>query len=245
MARKTIGRGVTALAVALVLATSGALANDPNEIAGRELTLLFRSARAVISAEQEKINNPDLGDKGLSGDAVVNAALANYEKSAGAKLDMSTNVEAKQAMLAAIKSVMTSSQTLINEKGKGFKGFLPAVFARRVATEFSTAMAGKMVIKLTAPSDIVRNRANRPDEWESEKIDKFFRQASWEKGKAIAELAQHKGKPAYRVILPEYYGPSCLACHGEPKGELDITGGKKEGLKEGDLGGAVSFVIYQ
>lgn len=148
-------------------------------------------------------------------------------------------------MLDAIRSVMNASQTLINEPGKGFKGFLPAVFARRVATEFSTAMNGKMVIRLTAPKEIVRNRGNRPDDWESAQIDGSFRLASWERGKSIAELAPYRGQLAYRLILPEYYNQSCLACHGEPKGEIDITGGKKEGLKDGDLGGAVSFVIFQ
>ena len=36
----------------------------------------------------------------------------------------------------------------------------------------------------------------------------------------------------------------CLNCHGDPKGELDITGGKKEGGQLGELGGAISVVIY-
>ena len=60
----------------------------------------------------------------------------------------------------------------------------------------------------------------------------------------FTEDANHKGKPAFRLILPEYYKKACLNCHGEPKGEKDITGGKKEGGKLGELGGAISFVIY-
>jgi hypothetical protein len=36
---------------------------------------------------------------------------------------------------------------------------------------------------------------------------------------------------------------SCLSCHGEPRGDRDITGGKKEGQKEGDLAGALSWTI--
>ena len=45
-------------------------------------------------------------------------------------------------------------------------------------------------------------------------------------------------------MIPEYYGPSCLSCHGDPKGAPDITGGKKEGGKPDELGGAISVAIY-
>jgi len=42
---------------------------------------------------------------------------------------------------------------------------------------------------------------------------------------------------------PEYAGPTCLSCHGAPKGERDVTGMKKEGWKEGELAGAISIVL--
>ena len=51
-------------------------------------------------------------------------------------------------------------------------------------------------------------------------------------------------RDAFRLLIPEYYGKSCLGCHGEPKGERDITGGKKEGGRLGELGGAISVSIY-
>ena len=88
-----------------------------------------------------------------------------------------------------------------------------------------------------------RNRRNRPDAWESKIIEEQFRSASYEKNKPFAERADYKGTEAYRFILPEYYGESCLSCHGQPKGERDITGGMKEGGKLGELGGAISLVI--
>jgi len=34
-----------------------------------------------------------------------------------------------------------------------------------------------------------------------------------------------------------------LKCHGEPAGEIDVTGHKKEGYKEGDLRGAISVAF--
>jgi hypothetical protein len=36
---------------------------------------------------------------------------------------------------------------------------------------------------------------------------------------------------------------ACLACHGEPKGEWDISGYPREGAHEGDLAGAISVRI--
>jgi len=45
--------------------------------------------------------------------------------------------------------------------------------------------------------------------------------------------------------VPEYYGASCLSCHGGPKGEFDVTGYPKDGAKEGDLGGVISITLYR
>ncbi len=90
----------------------------------------------------------------------------------------------------------------------------------------------------------MRNRANAPDAWEAKVIETMFKQSGWPKGKVFTETRMHKGKRAFRLILPEYYKPSCLGCHGNSKGARDITGGKKEGGKLGELGGAISVAIY-
>ncbi len=218
---------------------------DEKEVLSKELSTLFRSARKVISVNQKHINDPAIGDKGLSAEAVIEKAKANYKTATGADLNLATNTQAKQGMLNAVKDVMDEAQELINEKGAGFKGFLPAIFARKVATKFTSNMDGKMKIKLTAPKKYVRNRANRPDKWEHKTIESKFKSPSYEKGQPFFENTTVKGKPAYRYILPEYYSKSCLGCHGMPKGDIDITGGKKEGGVLGELGGAISLSIFE
>lgn len=217
-----------------------------NEGISKEMTTMFRSARGVISKNQKHINNADIGDKGLSGDAVVAKAKENYKAATGNDFTIGegNKGEAQQAMLQAIIDTMNKAQPLINEQGKGFKGFLPAIFARQVATNFTSNMDGKAVIKLTAPKSYVRNRKNRPDDWESSVIEDKFKDAGYEKGKPFQENTTHKGKQAFRYILPEYYNESCLSCHGGTKGDRDITGGKMEGGKLGELGGAISLVLY-
>jgi Protein of unknown function (DUF3365) len=44
-------------------------------------------------------------------------------------------------------------------------------------------------------------------------------------------------------MMPIYYLQACLVCHGEPKGEWDISGYPREGAHEGDLAGAISVRI--
>lgn len=144
----------------------------------------------------------------------------------------------------SVAEVMDEAQEQINKKGVGFKGFLPAIFARLVTQKFGAKKGTIAEIRLTAPKNYVRNRANRPDKWENDVIENQFKSGSHPKGQHVTAMAERKGKQAFRLILPEYYKKSCLGCHGKPKGERDITGGKKEGGVLGELGGTISVVIY-
>lgn len=245
---RLISLGLVAITIALFVSLRPVHAATNEEIA-QSLATLLRSARAVISDKQKHINNPDIGDKGITADFVISTAKQNYMNATGTDLDSidrsTLHGELIEAELRAIREVMDEAQSTINEEGVGLKGFLPAVFARLVTQGFKNHADGKATLKLTAPKDYVRNRANRPDKWEHKVIEEMFRSPDHPTGEAFAESTQVKGKDAYRLILPEYYKESCLACHGEPKGERDITGGKKEGGKLGELGGAISVVIYQ
>lgn len=238
-----IGLFTCILTTSLLLSGANTAVASDDENTAENMTTLFRAARAVISSNQAHINDASKGNKDLTGSTVVDKAKNSFKKATGHNLNETTN--AAITMLDAIRSVMDHAQPLINEQGKGFKGFLPAIFAKQVADTFTRNMGGKMRIKLTAPKKYVRNRANRPDKWETTIIKNKFMNTNYEKGKPFAEIAKHKSRPAYRYILPEYYGESCLKCHGNPKGERDITGGKKEGGVLGELGGAISFTIYK
>lgn len=243
-----------ALIIGLVLSGSFNLTSlsaatlEENKDTALEITKLFRSARGVVSKHQSRINDPNVGDKGLSPDKVVAEAKVNYRSATGHEFQLETGSTmkglAQLAMLNAIREVMNNAQPLINERGRGFKGFLPAVFARLVADSFNRLMKRRAYIKLTAPRKYIRNRSNRPDKWEHNVIENVFKTAGYQKDKPFVEDARHRGRSAFRLIIPEYYKKSCLGCHGEPKGERDITGGKKEGGKLGELGGAISFAIY-
>jgi hypothetical protein len=61
---------------------SAAPAEDDMAIA-QSLAEMLRDARTVISDQQDLINNPQLGDKHLTGDVVLEQAVAKYKKDTG------------------------------------------------------------------------------------------------------------------------------------------------------------------
>jgi Protein of unknown function (DUF3365) len=58
-------------------------------------------------------------------------------------------------------------------------------------------------------------------------------------GKPFSATVQDKGRSAFRMMVAAYYSQSCPSCHGETKGQLDITGHPKEGAKLDQLGAVI------
>lgn len=226
-----------------------AVAAEKDEAIAESLAEMIRDARTVVSNNEDLINNADIGDKHLTGKKVVDDAIAIYRQNTGVDPQAidpkSRQGRLLQAMTQAIAEVMDDNQMTINEKGTGFKGFIPAVFGRLVAEAFNGLASNEAVMKITAPSDLVRNIKARPDKWEAEVIEQKLLNPDWRKGQPFSAMVAINGRQAYRIAVPEYYKSSCLACHGSPKGELDITGYPKEGRKVGDLGGVISITLLR
>ena len=232
---------------------AGAIANPApsgnDKVIAESLAEMLRDARTVISNNEDLINNPAIGDKHLTGSKVLGDAVALYRKNTGVDPQAidpnSRQGRLLRAMMNAIVEVMDDNQDTINDKGTGFKGFIPAVFGRLVGEAFNALAEDQAVIKITAPPDLVRNIRARPDAWETGVIANKLLSPNWPKGEPFSADVTINGRPAYRIAVPEYYTQSCLACHGSPKGELDITGYPKEGRKIGDLGGVISITLLR
>lgn len=222
-------------------------ARDDPAIA-KSLAEMLRDARTVVSDRQELINNPDIGDKELTGKVVLDEAVRLFKSHMGfdpMRIDpKSRHGRLLRAMMDSIVEVIDANQETINAKGVGFKGFIPAVFGRLVSEAFARNAGGEAEIKVTAPAELVRNRKARPDSWEESIIKTRLLAPDWPRGDPYSAMAETRGRPAYRVMVPEYYAASCLTCHGSPKGEMDITGYPKEGGKEGDLGAVISITLF-
>jgi hypothetical protein len=221
---------------------------DEDAVIAQSLAEMLRDARTIISNNQDLINNPELGDKHLSGQVVLEQAVKGYAKATGndpTKIGPNSRQgRLLRAMMAAIVAATDENQATINEKGTGFKGFIPAVFARLVSEDFNQMARGEAEVKVTAPPELVRNRKARPDAWEADIIKTKLLDAGWPKGQSYSAVVDTNGRPAFRVAVPEYYAASCLVCHGSPKGEMDLTGYPKEGGKTGDLGAVISITLY-
>jgi Protein of unknown function (DUF3365) len=240
-------RKLFALPIVVVVTAAAPVADEDTAIA-QSLAEMLRDARTVISNNQDLINDPQLGDKHLSGQVVLDQTVKSYQQTTGvdpARTDPnSRRGRLLRAMMAAIVAATDENQATINEKGTGFKGFIPAVFARLVSEDFNQMAKGEAEVKVTAPPELVRNRKARPDAWEAEVIKTKLLDPQWPRGQSYSAVVEANGRLAFRVAVPEYYVASCLVCHGSPKGEMDLTGYPKEGGEAGDLGAVISITLY-
>lgn len=232
-----ISMGMVALSFSWV---PSATAGDEAETADLLITLL-KSGRAVVSENQGLINDPSKGHKGFTEDVFAQQAIEKFR--AKTKIDLAKASSLPQgpllmALLDSEKEVVGEAQMVINKQGVAFKGFLPAVFARKTGERFFK----KTGVKLRLTGLDYRNPGNKPDDFEQEVL-RMFADPRHPKGQQYVKTTMVAGKPALRVMDPEYAGATCLSCHGSPKGERDITGNKKEGWKEGDLAGAISLTL--
>lgn len=217
-----------------------ALANTEMETA-ELLIKLLQVGRGVVSEHQALINDASKGEKGFTGEYLANQVVERFRKAT--KIDLSRPNSAPQALLflamvESEKEVIDEAQPVINKQGVGFKGVIPAVFARKSGERFYRKTGIRM--KLTGMD--YRYPGNKPDEFEVEVL-RVFADTRHPKGQPYSKATIIDGKPVLRMMDPEYAATSCLGCHGNPKGDRDITGMKKEGWKEGDLAGAISIVI--
>ena len=136
-----------AVIAACIFAAAGSAgfgANDDDETIALHLAELLRSARAVISQNQTVINDPALGDKGLTGERVLADALIGYKERTGedpAAIDpASREGQLLQAQMEAISEVMAENQDTINARRR-LQGLHPRRF--RAAGEREVRAAGR------------------------------------------------------------------------------------------------------
>lgn len=213
----------------------------------RLLAVLLDCGRVVVGRAQATINNPRLEDKGFS--SIVFEGQLRKEFLARTRHDLHNLAAAP--MPARVKPLLLrlaffmqeavhEAQHDINKKGIGFKGFIPATFGTQVAEHF-TKDTGLKLRQIGPPQTEPRNPNNKPDE--QEELLLYAIQKNHPRVGDHVVVQQLADNGGVRVLLPLFYNKQCLACHGGPKGDVDISGYEKEGYKEGDLGGAISIVV--
>lgn len=228
-----------------LVAPVSAFAGDDVVETGRLLAILLDAGRGALAANQPLINDASKGDKGFTPDvfaqqlaekfkARTNVDLGNLKGSGVPKLAKKLLPE----LVEAAKQTVANNQDKINKPGVAYKGFTPAHFGTQTSTLFSDKSG--IYMKQTTTDQLLRNPKNKADDFESGMMKKFGDSTYPRQGDKIAS---ETAGGSVRVMLPLFYGKGCLGCHGGPKGEMDVSGYKKEGAKEGDLGGAISVKL--
>jgi hypothetical protein len=159
---------------------------------------MSRASRAVVSANEDRINDPSKGQEGLDGPGFLAQAVAQFQQTTGkdpADIDAaSRGGRLLHMQMDAIVKVIDANQPTSKAPGPTFKGFVPAFFSRLVGEEFSRRANGEAEMRVTAPPDLVRNRKARPDPWEFETITTRFEAANWPKGHDRPNAASVAGR---------------------------------------------------
>lgn len=225
-----------------ILVPQRAYAGDKEESIAVAVAEYLISGRAVIAKNQALINDASKGDKGFTPAAYE--AQVRQEFLARTKMDITLINKSMTddfshtlyAVHTSAKEVIGEAQSQINEQGKAFKGFNPAVYGARTGKKLKE----RTDVTLKQTSIRYRGDYNKPDEFETAVLKKF---ETGERGKPHFEDAVVDGKKSVRYMFPLYIEQSCLTCHGDPAGEKDVSGRIKEGYKLGDTRGAISVTV--
>ncbi|RDB67870.1 c-type heme family protein [Eggerthella sinensis] len=139
----------------------------------------------------------------------------------------------------AVWQFMDNQQNVINTSSDGtyeFKGLHCSVVGKSVGRLFSAG--SDYAIRYTNFNP--RSEQDIPDDFETKALDAFYADRSVQEYYGVASF---DGENRFRYLQALEVDNSCLECHGEPAGEIDITGHAKEGWTLESVGGAISIVI--
>ena len=236
------------LACACVVSDGEAQANSEKDIVetGRLVATLFDASRVTVGLNQGLLNDPSKGNKGFTPEVFETQLVELYKERMGidlSDLQQATIPEIAKPLLTRLleesKKTIASYQPVINMKGIKYKGLIPATFGTETAKRFQNW--SQVYLKQTAPDHFLRNPKNKADAFEKNAMQSFATMDTHNPQALFSQTIPEEN--SVRVMLPLYYEPACLGCHGGPKGQRDISGYPKEGGKVGELAGAISVKL--
>ena len=217
------------------------VSHEDTENTAQHLAILLNVGRLIVDRNQTLINDPRKGDKGFTPEVFEHEVVDEFIRQTQIDLNHlptylpSLAKELLPLLLQSSKEVVADVQFVINQRGIGYKNFIPATFGSQAARKFSN----RSHVKIKQTTLNPRNLKNTPDAYEENGLKRLATQPASDT--SITEWIDNE--TTLRVLTPIYYSHDCLACHGNPKGILDISGYPREGAREGDLAGAISIQI--
>jgi Protein of unknown function (DUF3365) len=211
------------------------------ENTAQHLATLLNVGRLIVQRNQALINDPRIGNKGFTPEVFEQQVLDEFIRETHIDLKHvssqlpSLAKELLPVLLESSKEVVADAQLVINQRGIGYKNFVPATFGSQAARKFSN----RSYVKIKQTTLNPRNLKNTPDAYEENLLKRLATKPAIDT--SITEWIDNG--TTLRAVTPIYYSQDCLVCHGSPKGILDISGYPREGAKEGELAGAISIRI--
>lgn len=153
---------------------------------------------------------------------------------------------AEKAIITKSAGIVLMAEAARNEMAKNLQAGIVKPFDQLTADNILRAVPVVMAMNVAAskakeagyvfrvPKVDPRNPSNTPDNVEKSILDEITRDNLSEK--IIIEDNQ------IRYFRPIRLTAECLYCHGDPRGEKDVTGGIKEGWHEGEIHGAFEII---
>lgn len=214
---------------------------EETEMTAHHLATLLNVGRLIIERNQTLIDDSRIGDKGFTPEVFEHEVVDEFIRQTNIDLKHfpphlpSLAKELLPILLQSSKEVVADAQFVINQRGIGYKNFIPATFGSQAARKFSN----RSHVKIKQTTLNPRNLKNTPDAYEENVLKRLATQPAVDT--SITEWIDND--TTMRALTPIYYSQDCLACHGKPRGILDISGYPREGAQEGDLAGAISIQI--
>jgi len=142
-------------------------------------------------------------------------------------------------LFESMQTYIALKQDLINTGPDGsrhFKGLNPERVSREISSIFNHSSDHRLKLTNLVP----RHPDNAPDAIERSALLQMKTDPSFSEFFQLDERGEYS---VYYFIKRLSIRKECLQCHGGKAGEIDITGYPKEGLHEGDFGGAISVQI--
>ena len=153
---------------------------------------------------------------------------------------------AEKAIISKSAGIVLMAEATRNEMAKNLQSGVVKPFDQLNADNILRAVPVIMALNVAAskaqeagyvfrvPKIDPRNSKNTPDSLEKGILDEISRNNLTEK--IVIEDNQ------IRYFKPIRLTAECLYCHGDPRGEKDVTGGIKEGWREGEIHGAFEII---
>ncbi|WP_139652595.1 ATP-binding protein [Raoultibacter phocaeensis] len=169
----------------------------------------------------------------------ANLAWTSMNKRAQMESELREKGEVLAQQMDAMWEFMASNQDRLEQisytEDGVYQGLHCAIVGRSIGLLFTSQSEYETKFVNFNP----RNIGDEPDEFEAAALNAFMDEGRTE----YYAMTERDGKEVFRYSAPMRIEENCLDCHGEPKGEIDVTGFPKEGWTIGDVGGAISITM--